>query len=284
MMKTSNLKPNSYKASDGISMSYFKIESEVSNKILLFIHCGGGHVNESYLRMASEINKHRITCYLMDLRGHGLSEGKRGDSPNELQLFDDIKKMLEVMVQENPNAPVLIGGHSISAGLLLNFYNHYDHSLRIHSFYFVAPNFGRYSNTYRIYKKDLFVKSVNWFKLLAYRWSDGKYYKNDYVVKLRVSKQMLEVDPLIVNRYTNAMVHALTPERPVEYITNLDIPFNVIIGGKDVLFSIKSLKRFCSKSQLLNQFVIVPELNHFSIIKSVPDLFPDMMEGEFNQR
>lgn len=259
-------------ATDNTALSYFKITSAVpSTKLLLFLHCGGGHINESYMRMAAGLNQLGIMCYLMDLRGHGLSGGKRGDTPDKEQVFNDLQNMLALMQQEHPELPLLLAGHSISAGLILNFLSQSELRLNISELYFIAPNFGRYSNTYRIYRQDLFVKSVNWCKLWAYRWSNHHYYKNDYVINLRVNKQMKAKDPLLIDRYT--MVEALTPKMPVACFTQLDIPFNVLVGGKDILFSMKSLQRFCHQSTKLKHFIIVPEANHFSIIKEVAQLF-----------
>jgi acylglycerol lipase len=271
---TNKTKPNVFIATDNTPISYFKIASAASgDKALLFLHCGGGHINESYLRMASSLNQLGVNCYLMDLRGHGLSGGKRGDTPDKEQLFADINTMLELIRKKHPECHLLIGGHSISAGLILNFLNQKDTALKIDEIYLIAPNFGRYSNTYRIYRKDLFVKSVNWYKVLAYRWSHHHYYKNDYVIKLRLSKQMKEKDPLLIDKYTNEMADALTPKMPTDCIANLEVPFNVLVGGKDILFSMKSLQRFCKGSKQLKRFIIVPESNHFSIIKEVPQLF-----------
>ncbi|MFJ1269870.1 alpha/beta fold hydrolase [Legionella lytica] len=273
MKKTNQIEPSVLLSNDKTPITYFKVAEEASDKVLLFLHCGGGHINEAYLRMAAGLNQLGIGCYLMDLRGHGLSGGRRGDTPDKSQLFADMDIMLQLIQSENPHAKILIGGHSISAGLILNFINRNVQPIAISELYFIAPNFGRYSNTYRIYRKDLFVKSINWFKLFAYRWSKHNYYKNDYVVTLRVDKQMLKKDPLLIAQYTNEMADALTPQTPIQCISNLKIPFNVIVGGKDILFSAKLLQRFCNKSSQLNQFIIVPELNHFSIIKEVPQLF-----------
>ncbi|WP_058533685.1 alpha/beta fold hydrolase [Legionella saoudiensis] len=277
MKKANQVEPSVLMASDKTPITYFKIAEAASEKALLFLHCGGGHINEAYLRMATGLNQLGISCYLMDLRGHGLSGGKRGDTPDKEQLFLDMDMMLQLIQRENPGAKILIGGHSISAGLILNFINRKEQRAAISELYFIAPNFGRYSNTYRIYRKDLFVKSINWFKLFAYRWSKHNYYKNDYVVTLRVDKQMLKKDPLLIAQYTNEMADALTPQAPIESISNLKIPFNVIVGGKDILFNAKSLQRFCNKSSQLKQFIVIPELNHFSIIKEVPQLFKNSL-------
>ncbi|WP_043872984.1 hypothetical protein [Legionella massiliensis] len=84
---------------------------------------------------------------------------------------------------------------------------------------------------------------------------------------------MLKKDPLLTTRYTNEMAEALTPQDPQNSISNLRIPFNVIVGGKDILFRTKSLQRFCNKSSQLKRFIVIPELNQLSIIKEVFQLF-----------
>merc|ERR1711862_115819 len=58
-----------------------------------------------------------------DLRGHGNSGGRRGDSPSSEQVFEDVNSVFEHVLAQmgDLNLPVYLGGHSSGAGLVLNY-------------------------------------------------------------------------------------------------------------------------------------------------------------------
>ena len=79
-------------------------------------------VDRHYQYLASDLSsKYHITVYTPDLRGHGESGGKRGDTSSKEQVWVDISTMIDLVQKENPNLPVYLVGHSSGAGLLLNY-------------------------------------------------------------------------------------------------------------------------------------------------------------------
>jgi alpha-beta hydrolase superfamily lysophospholipase len=55
-----------------------------------------------------------------DLRGHGRSEGPRGHAPSYAQLMDDITTLLDAVNARWPGVPIVLYGHSLGGGLVLN--------------------------------------------------------------------------------------------------------------------------------------------------------------------
>ena len=61
-----------------------------------------------------------IRVLVCDLRGFGMSGGRRGWSSSKTQLYKDIRSMVR-MVQANSEAPIFLAGYLFSGGLVLNY-------------------------------------------------------------------------------------------------------------------------------------------------------------------
>ena len=57
----------------------------------------------------------------VDLRGHGLSEGKRGDISTIGQYEDDIADIVTMMRQERPSDTLILAGHSMGGGIIMRY-------------------------------------------------------------------------------------------------------------------------------------------------------------------
>jgi alpha-beta hydrolase superfamily lysophospholipase len=57
----------------------------------------------------------------VDLRGHGRSDGLRGDAPSYAALLDDVARLMEWIKISHPRLPVFLYGHSMGGGLVLNY-------------------------------------------------------------------------------------------------------------------------------------------------------------------
>ena len=109
-----NINPNYFTSADNKQIAYYHIESDRDkhNSILL-LHCGGGYIDEKYISLANKLNDLNMTCYLMDLRGHGLSEGDRGDVPEKILLYDDLKTMLKIIKNNSPQSKIFLDRKSV---------------------------------------------------------------------------------------------------------------------------------------------------------------------------
>ncbi|NTW49852.1 MAG: alpha/beta hydrolase [Chlorobiales bacterium] len=88
--------------------------------ILVFIH-GTATQSRLYLPLADTLKKNNIATVLLDLRGHGLSGGERGDVPSIDALVRDVRITLDSIRNAYPGKKIILGGHSLGAGLCLKF-------------------------------------------------------------------------------------------------------------------------------------------------------------------
>ena len=71
--------------------------------------------------MGQVLNETGIALNAVDLRGHGLSEGKRGLISSYPDFYGDIDALLKETRQRFPDIPHFLMGHSMGGGILLNY-------------------------------------------------------------------------------------------------------------------------------------------------------------------
>lgn len=128
-------------ADDGVKIAYREFLPEGTEKLpcLLFVHgstCHGG----AYGSVGPDLAKEGIGAYLMDLRGHGLSGGPRGDVPVPIMLLKDIERLLDV-IRSARCAKVFLGGHSSGGGIVTKYYT--EHKKDVDGLVLLAPFFHR---------------------------------------------------------------------------------------------------------------------------------------------
>ena len=93
----------------------------VSQKAVLVITHGMGEHALRYLEMANFFTAEGFTIVAFDIRGHGLSEGRRGHTPSYDLLMDDLDRVYSKVKGDYPSLPVFLFGHSMGGNLVLNF-------------------------------------------------------------------------------------------------------------------------------------------------------------------
>jgi alpha-beta hydrolase superfamily lysophospholipase len=88
--------------------------------VVLLLHGIGLHSGR-YEATAEELNKSGIAVYALDTRGHGLSCGKRGRSPDSATENGDISAMLATIRQTHPEAKLFLMAESMGGVFALNF-------------------------------------------------------------------------------------------------------------------------------------------------------------------
>jgi len=128
-------------ADDGIEIAYREHlpEGKDAFPCLLFVHgstCHGG----AYGTVGPDLAREGIGTYMMDLRGHGLSGGPRGDVPVPIMLMKDIERLLDTI--RGPHCSKLfLGGHSAGGGIATKYYA--EHKENIDGLVLLAPFFSR---------------------------------------------------------------------------------------------------------------------------------------------
>ena len=93
---------------------------------LVIIHGLSDHGGR-YEPVAERLASYGISSFALDLRGHGLSEGRRGHAPRFDTLLQDIDRFRrEVQGLVDPSTPVFLLGHSMGGLLVLRYLEEYD--------------------------------------------------------------------------------------------------------------------------------------------------------------
>lgn len=102
--------------SDGVELALTRWEAVSPKGILCGLHGLGEHAAR-YEHVAQAWRERGFSFRMLDLRGHGRSPGKRGDTPYAAAMQDSIE-LLASAAQEG--LPVFLFGHSFGGGLALH--------------------------------------------------------------------------------------------------------------------------------------------------------------------
>ncbi|MFT6907475.1 MAG: non-heme chloroperoxidase [Oleiphilaceae bacterium] len=107
-------------ARDGKTLAYRHYPAQ-SEKVIILVHGSGWH-SQYFLPLAEFISSEGLAhVYTPDLRGHGPMPDRRGDVNYIDQLEDDLADFIAIIREENPNAMLIVGGHSSGGGLAIRF-------------------------------------------------------------------------------------------------------------------------------------------------------------------
>ncbi|WP_025565181.1 alpha/beta hydrolase [Psychromonas sp. SP041] len=257
-------------ASDDTTLAFRTYLPLQANAILIFFHGAGAHSGLSYNHIGVGLrDEFNIAVYMPDLRGHGSSDGPRGDTPSDQQVWLDINTMVKHARSQYPDLPLFIGGHSAGAGLAIN-YSNWEQRDVIDGYVFLAPYFGFRSET--SYDKTenggYEFSSVSVSDFVINSMSGGLFLGHSNAVKFNYPDSILEKNPKIVTFNTVNMSKAVTPYSPDTQLSKLQ-QFGLWIGNKDEAFDPEKVIQFAkdnSAPKANKEIKIIEEANHFSII------------------
>ena len=105
---------------DGLKIATFSNHFKSEKGVMIITHGMGEH-SMRYMEMADFFTNVGYTVISFDIRGHGLSEGKRGHTPEYEFLMDDIERVFTQVKKDYPSLPIFLFGHSVGGNLVLNF-------------------------------------------------------------------------------------------------------------------------------------------------------------------
>jgi alpha-beta hydrolase superfamily lysophospholipase len=108
---------------DGIQLHTKTYTVAQPKGVVALIHGLGEH-GARYAHWAAYFNTANYAVVTLDLRGHGLSEGKRGFAPNFDILWDDVDYFLADVQMQFPSTPVFLYGHSLGGCIVLSYLLH----------------------------------------------------------------------------------------------------------------------------------------------------------------
>ncbi len=104
---------------DGLSLHGREWAAAKPRAVVGLVHGLGEHGGR-YDHVGDCFAEHGVALLSTDLRGHGLSEGRRGHAKSYDLLMGDISQLLETARLRHPNLPCFLYGHSLGGNLALN--------------------------------------------------------------------------------------------------------------------------------------------------------------------
>lgn len=253
---------------DKTRLAFATFAKENPAALLIFFHGSGAHGLAGYTLFAEQLHdQYQIATYLIDLRGHGRSDGIRGHTEFKEFVWRDISSCIQFLKKKFGDKPIFLGGHSISAGLLLNYWSWQEH-LSIEGYIMVAPEFG-----FHIPLKH--ESAMGKFLNIQY----SAFFLNNITAQLRfgdlIAMKFGYTDEHLkrfglISSYTVNMSNALTPKNPLKLLEKIDISTYILIAGRDEFFDANKIERYLSKIIQKNKNILLEKLEnarHFSILK-----------------
>ncbi|MCX6647149.1 MAG: lysophospholipase [bacterium] len=108
-------------SSDGLNLHGVTCAPSTESKASVsIVHGIGEHIGR-YETITNYLNQAGYATVMIDLRGHGKSEGKIGHSPSYENLLEDVSLLLNEAIQRFPAIPQFLLGHSMGGALILNY-------------------------------------------------------------------------------------------------------------------------------------------------------------------
>ena len=105
---------------DGLKLHLHHWRTKQPQKVLCIVHGLGEHAGR-YTELSKVLNDDNCSVMAIDLRGHGLSEGKRGHTRSYEHLLFDIEELLKAARAEYLDLPMILFGHSMGGNLVASF-------------------------------------------------------------------------------------------------------------------------------------------------------------------
>jgi alpha-beta hydrolase superfamily lysophospholipase len=111
-----------FSAADGTQVAFRVTDAKTSNPDVVVVHVPGLGTNSHYMdEMGKQLAGENVKTYAIDNRGHGLTEGPKGDVADYKSWISDLDRLVDVAKQENPGKKVVVSGSSMGALVALRY-------------------------------------------------------------------------------------------------------------------------------------------------------------------
>ncbi len=251
-----------FQSRDGLKLHCYQRLVPKPEYHVLAIHGLGEHAGR-YGWLANQVADDGGSFSCLNLRGHGLSEGQRGHSPNYRLILEDIADFIESQRQENGTALFLFG-HSLGGGIALNFAieadTHYKNSKRILSGVIACAPLLRLSFQPPAWKLFLARKLV---KVLP-SFSLNRGIKPWVLTRDKEVRAAYKADPLVHERVSAALTIGFfdAGESAIAKADEIQIPTLILHGEADQVTSIDASKEFVDRAGEIASFKSFPNCYH----------------------
>lgn len=221
------------KSKDGLKLSglYVKSNLDTTYAAIVYIH-GIGGMKDHYLAKAEEMANQGYAAMLVDLRGHGNSEGDYMTfGYNEV---DDVKRFTKAAKLKEPYSKLGIWGQSLGGSIALQMLA----ADTLIDFGIVESTYSTFDDVVYAYSKRIFKINLGWF--------------NDYVIWRAQS----------VASFDKSKVH------PIDACKNINQAVLLVHGSQDDRISIDYAEaNFAAIKSNNKEFITVKGANHINVWK-----------------
>jgi len=240
-------------ASDGKVLFLRKWAPSVPSKTAIIIFHGITAYSGPYDSLGRPIAEAGYSVFGLDLRGHGLSDGARGDCPSKTRLVNDLCETIAFVLKQGFEGIILIGS---SLGNLVAFEVLDNCSEQVAGL--ILLSLGRTA------KPDAYPKMSTGEKLKTV----GKilFANSRPVIEYKREGMIRPDDPLFNFKYTPRFLRILNAQRfmnKYQFPEQFDFPVLVGIGDDDEIFSVETARAFFDEVPSENkEFQIIPKAKH----------------------
>lgn len=240
---------------------------KTSNVGILIFHGITAH-SKPYEDIAKPLSNMGFNVYGLDLRGHGLSDGIRGDYKNKEQVLDDLKKVIQFLKEKQEK--IILWGHSM--GAIVTFFALEENLSDIDGIILMGAGTEIKPGVYQ--KISFSTKMKILFSSLIKPNKPVISYYREGMVGLD--------DPLFNFKYTLRFIKIFNL-RNLKIPEQLEIPVIIAIGDNDEIFSIDSARDLFDKIPCSDKhLIIMPNTKHAEFSsESFKELFELLMQ-KFN--
>ena len=236
------------------------VPQEETDIAILIFHGITAH-SGPYAMIGEALKKFGFAVYGLDLRGHGLSDGNRGDYPSKERFIEDIGEIISFIKKMHKR--LLILGHSL--GVMTAIYA---------SNYFLEEIDGLiFLSGARTMRPGVYAK-ISIFKKLKILFSSLFKPSKPIISYQREGMTGLN-DPLYNFKYTLRFMRIFNLSE-VNFPEQLDIPVLLGVGENDELFTVESARSLFDEIPSENKkFIILPGAKHAEF---PPDSWKELIE------
>ena len=114
---------------DGLKLYYRRWDTPQPRAACLLVHGLAEHSGR-YMTLAETLANRRFSVWALDHRGHGRSEGRRGDCRSLQDFVLDLRQLVLQAHAANPSLPLILIGHSLGGLIALTFATAYPDQIR----------------------------------------------------------------------------------------------------------------------------------------------------------
>ena len=266
-----------FTARDGKPLAYRHYPAQ-SDRVLILLHGSGWH-SRYFLPLAESISAEDLAqVYTPDLRGHGSTPERRGDVDYIGQLEDDLADLIAIIRKDNPNAMLIVGGHSSGGGLAIRFGGS-RYGKQADAYILLSPFLKYNAPTMR-------ANSGGWAQAHFWRIAGLTMLNNvgihwfDYLDAIEFMMPEEARDGTETLSYSHRLNTAYAPRNYKKDLRTITQPLLVIAGTADEAFIADQFEPVISQYTAV-QVKLLPNLSHMGVIVSpeVPPVVKEWLKG-----